>query len=69
MKIRLVNCNLLITFFSNIALAGIATWLFASKPESMIWYRLSWELAVNHINRPTIKFPQEFSLTQNKIFI
>ena len=41
MKIRLVNCNLLIAFFGNNSFVVIVAYLFSARHESRVWQRLS----------------------------
>lgn len=56
MIIRLINCNLLISF-ENISLAGIVVNIFSAKLESRVWQRPSREYAVNNIKKYTLKTP------------
>ena len=65
MKIRLVNCNLLIAFFGNNSFAVIVANLFSARHESRVWQRASPEYEVRHAEKFTIKTPQEISLLQN----
>jgi len=65
MKIRLVNCNLLIAFFGNNSFAVIVANLFSARHESRVWQRASPEYEVRHAEKFTIKTPQEISILQN----
>jgi len=62
MKIRLVNCNLLIAFFGYDSFVVIVAYLFSVRYKSRVWERASPEYEVRHAEKYTIKSPQEISL-------
>ena len=62
MKIRLVNCNLLIAFFGNNSFALIVTYLFSVRHESRVWQRPSIKFAIICKQKSTFEIPKKILL-------
>ena len=62
MKIRLVNCNLLIAFFGYNSFVVIVAYLFSARHESRVWQRPSIKFAIICKQKSTFEIPKKILL-------